>query len=275
MRPGDGGVGRRWAAAALLVLPAVAALAAASAFAQTGPPTGHPTAGNPVAAGRPAGPAKPSVTVLVMGDSLADGLWMMIAQRYARDREIRVVRGSLAATGFNRTDYGADLVRFMATRPVDLLFIQTGANDRQGSAALDGSGYAVFGTARWEEVYRARVARFLDVVREREVATIWVGLPIMREPTFDRDMRRIDAIHRDMAEAAGVAHVAAHALLAGPDGRYVEFAREATGALLRLRFEDGVHATAIGYKRMADAGLAGVKARFPGLAERLGLGEGR
>jgi uncharacterized protein len=210
-----------------------------------------------------------------MGDSLADGLWMMIAQRYARDREIRVVRASLAATGFNRTDYGGDLVRFMATRPVDLLFIQTGANDRQGSAALDGSGYAPFGTARWEEVYRARVARFLEVVRERAIATVWVGLPIMREPAFDRDMRRIDAIHRDMAAAAGVPHVAAYALLAGPDGRYQDFVREANGAFLRLRFEDGVHATPIGYKRMADAGLAAVKARFPGLAERLGLGEGR
>lgn len=250
-------------------------LAAAVAFAQSAPPAGHPAATQP-AAGRPAAaPKAPPLTVLVMGDSLADGLWMMVAQRYAREREIRVVRASLASTGFNRTDYGGDLERVLARGPVDLLFIQTGANDRQGSFALDGSGYAPFGTPRWEEVYRERVRRFLDVVRAREIATVWVGLPIMRERAFDRDMRRIDAVHRAMAAEAGVPHVDVYAALAAPGGAYQEFVREANGAFVRLRFEDGVHATPVGYRRMAEAGLDAVAAHFPALALRLGLVDGR
>jgi uncharacterized protein len=203
------------------------------------------------------------VTIVVFGDSLAEGLWGSLFRQFARDRNVRIVNAARASTGFNGDYYDAEFDRLLERGAIDLLVVQTGANDRQRVMALDGRNTAQFGTPRWFEFYSQRLNYFFARAQERGVPILWVGMPVMREAPFDRGMRLISRLHQEAAERHGALFLDIAGFTADDEGSFVEKLAMPGGRQRRFRHEDGVHFWEFGYDRVAAYVLSTIRARFP------------
>jgi uncharacterized protein len=203
------------------------------------------------------------VTIVVFGDSLAEGLWGSLYRRFAREPGVRIVNASRASTGFNADYYDAGLDRLLERGPIDLLVIQTGANDRQRVLGLDGRSKAPFGTPLWFDLYSQRLNYFFARVQQRRIPVLWVGMPVMRDAPFDRGMRLISRVQQAHAERHDATFLDIAAVTADEEGAFIEKLAGPGGRHRRFRHEDGVHFWEFGYDRVAAHVLATVRARFP------------
>jgi hypothetical protein len=192
------------------------------------------------------------VSFVVIGDSLAEGVWGSLYRRFYRTRAIRVVNAATASTGFNRTPYEDTLREVLDRRPADLVIMLTGANDAQDAWGLDGGAPAAFGTGPWQDLYRRRVRRFLDLVRERDLNLLWIGLPAMRSPTFEARIAQVREAQRELCAAYGVTYFDMHPVTCDDDGAYTNVRRDDQGRVRMTRYDDGVHFTEFGYELIGE-----------------------
>lgn len=192
------------------------------------------------------------VRIVVMGDSLAEGVWGSLYRRFVRTRTVRIVRAAASSTGFNRTPYEDTFREVLARHPIDTLVMLTGANDAQDAFGLDGGANGYFGTAAWHDLYRRRVRRFLDPVRESNTPLIWIGLPVMRSPSYESKIAQVRAAHRELCEAYQIPFFDLQAVMSGEDGGYTNVKRDDRGRLRVSRYEDGIHLTEFGYDAVAE-----------------------
>jgi uncharacterized protein len=202
-------------------------------------------------------------TIVVFGDSLAEGLWGSLFRHFARERGVRIVNAARASTGFNADYYDEQFDRLLERGPIDLLVVQTGANDRQRVMALDGRGTAQFATPRWFEFYSQRLNYFFARAQKRGVPILWVGMPVMRDAPFDRGMRLISRLHQEAAERHGALFLDIAGFTADDEGAFVEKLAMPGGRQRRFRHEDGVHFWEYGYDRVAAYVLSTIRTRFP------------
>ena len=204
-----------------------------------------------------------TVTIVVVGDSLAEGLWGGLYRRFARERGVRIVNAARASTGFNADSYDDEVDRLLARGRIDLLIVQAGANDRQRALALDGRRSAAFGSPRWFDFYAQRLTYFLARAQRRNVPILWIGLPVMRDERFDQGMRLISRLQRDYAEAHGALFLDIAHFTADAEGAFVETLPMPGRGMRRFRHEDGVHFWEFGYDRVAGEVVAAIRAGFP------------
>lgn len=205
------------------------------------------------------------VHIAVLGDSLGEGLWASLYRKYFRSRSVKVFNLAKASTGFNATPYEESLVTLAERHKIDLLIVQTGANDRQRVVSLDGEEKAHFASERWHLIYGQRLTYFLGVAQQRKIPVLWVGMPVMRDAPFDRGMRLISRMHQDHAERHGAQFLDIAGFTADDEGAFAEFVVQADGRRRRLRHGDGIHSWEFGYDRLATHVADAVRARFPGL----------
>lgn len=197
------------------------------------------------------------VTIAVVGDSLADGIWGGIYRKLYRDKRFSVYRGAKNSVGFGGGDLLDALDRAFEAGPVDAVVMMIGANDRRGIYANDGKLAAAYKSPQWPAAYRARVDKFMDSATAREVPLVWVLLPVMREDGAEVDSKQINTIVGEAAECHPlVATVPTRPLTADPDGKYAAYLKDAKGQQRLVRDSDGVHFTDYGYDMIADQVLA-------------------
>ncbi|MBN9086455.1 MAG: DUF459 domain-containing protein [Reyranella sp.] len=200
-------------------------------------------------------PAK--VTIAVVGDSLADGIWGGIYRKLYRDKRFSVYRGAKNSIGFGGGDLLDALDRPFEAGPVDAVVMMVGANDRRGIYATDGNLAAAYKSPQWPAAYRARVDRFMDSATGHLVPLVWVLLPVMRDDGADTDSRQINDIVCAAADSrALVATVPTRPLTIDPEGKYAAYLKDAKGQQRLVRDSDGVHFTDYGYDMIADQVLA-------------------
>ncbi|TGY87554.1 DUF459 domain-containing protein [Marinicauda algicola] len=224
----------------------------------------------------PASPAPP-VTIGVFGDSLADGLWVGLRWQLRGDNRVAdVVQLSEVSTGFANWTYrdiAAKTEEQLGLGRYDIAVVMFGSNDMQGIRDGTGSVHR-FRSAGWEAVYRERVRIVLDLLHDHGAQVIWVGLPVMRSAGYDANVRHLNAIFEEEAEAAGAVYVSTREVSAGPDGGYSGYLEDASGTPRLMRADDGIHFTLPGYRRIAapvaaviDAALADPELGRPRPAE--------
>lgn len=206
---------------------------------------------------RPAPPRSASsepVTIGVFGDSIADGLWVGLRWQLRGDPRIGdIVQLSEVSTGFANWTY-----RDVAAKTADQLsedrygiaVVMFGSNDMQGIRTGDGRVHR-FRSASWEEVYRERVRTVLDQLHEHGAQVIWVGLPVMRSTGYDANVRHLNAIFEEEAEAAGAVYVSVREVSSDADGAYSGYLETGSGVPRLMRADDGIHFTLPGYRRIA------------------------
>ncbi len=205
----------------------------------------------------------------VFGDSMADGVWAGLYRDLKDQPGVTVTKFSEVSTGLSRYDYvdiQAKTARQLDQQPVDVAVILFGTNDAQG-ISLDGQIHD-FGTEGWKRAYAKRIDDLVALLRSRDVAVYWVGLPRMKRATFDQMMALINAVVSERMEALHVPYVDTVALTSSGEGEYDAYlTNPATGRRQLVRANDGIHMSMAGYLRMSGAVAERLK-RDAGLADQ-------
>ena len=209
-------------------------------------------------------PAIPAVTPLaarlaqgplrigVFGDSMADGLYAGLYRDLRDEPRVTVTKFSEVSTGLSRYDYvdiQAKTERQIEETPIDVAVILFGTNDAQG-ISLDGVIHD-FGTEGWKAAYATRIDNLVAMLRSRDVAVYWVGLPRMKSARFDGRMALINGVVEARMRALGVPYLETTALTSNAEGRYEAYLPNDSGRKVLMRANDGIHMSMAGYLRMS------------------------
>lgn len=189
--------------------------------------------------------------VVVLGDSLADGVWAGLVQALADDPAVEVIKTSEAGNGLTRSDGAWDTI-VAALSPAETPNIAVavfGIADRR-SLRIEGSKVEV-GSEAWIVEYGRRVDALLKALKRRGAAVYWIGLPIMRGPNTRRDTEIMNNIFRERALLNGTKFISTWDGFADASGNYTDYGPDLTGKVRQLREEDGVHLTLRGYEKLA------------------------
>ena len=204
-------------------------------------------------------PRVPSSTdplrVLVIGDSLAGDLGRSLGRITAPGGLVSVELDYKPASGLSRPDYfdwSAELSSDIARFDPEIVVVMLGGNDAQ---SFEANGHVVQqGTDEWRAVYAQRVAALMAGGAAKERRVIWIGLPVMADPSFGELMRRQNDLYRAMAAGQErVSYVDTWTLFSGPDGRYAAYLPDASGRAAPMRQADGIHLSVAGAERLAYA----------------------
>ena len=204
----------------------------------------------------------------VFGDSMADGLWTGLYREMHQTPGVTVTKFSEVSTGLSRYDYvdiQSKTERQISEHPVDVAVILFGTNDAQG-ISIDGQVHA-FGSDGWKIAYAKRVDDLVAMLRGRDVAVYWVGLPKMKRASFDARMALINEVVSARMKALDVPYIETVALTSDADGDYDAYLTASdTGRRQLMRANDGIHMSMAGYLRITEPVAARLK-RDAGLTD--------
>jgi hypothetical protein len=196
--------------------------------------------------------AQGQLRIGVFGDSMADGLYTGLYRELDGTPGVTVTKFSEVSTGLSRYDYvdiHAKTTRQLDDQPVDVAVILFGTNDAQG-ISIDGVVHD-FGTDGWKAAYARRVDDLVALLRSRDVAVYWVGLPRMKRPTFDARMTIINDVVEGRMKALGVPYLETVDLTSNAEGEYEAYLSGAGGRRQLMRANDGIHMSMAGYLRIS------------------------
>ncbi|MDQ7813413.1 DUF459 domain-containing protein, partial [Brevundimonas sp.] len=188
----------------------------------------------------------------VFGDSMADGLYTGLYRDLRDEPKVTVTKFSEVSTGLSRYDYvdiQAKTQRQIGETPIDVAVILFGTNDAQG-ISLDGVIHH-FGTEGWKAAYATRIDNLVAMLRSRDVAVYWVGLPRMKSARFDGRMALINEVVEARMRALGVPYLETTALTSNGEGGYEAYLPNDSGRKVLMRANDGIHMSMAGYLRMS------------------------
>lgn len=209
--------------------------------------TEQPTPPAPVVLGEGSG-------VLVLGDSMIAGvLGSTLEQTLARGTSLPVTRAAQLGTGLSRPD----VFDWMKVVPPLLkrdrpkyVVVSLGANDatnlREGDEAVD------YGTARWKQVYAARVEAMMRALTADGTRVLWLALPPMRDSRLQARATFVNGLFTQTArKVRGVEVMPLDVLVGDAEGRYATFVTEPDGRPRRYRLDDGVHLAPAGARAVS------------------------
>lgn len=190
--------------------------------------------------------------VVVLGDSLGDGLWSGLYRAFEDDATLEFIQRAKPSTGFARPDsydWTAEAAELLKKETYQIAVVMFGANDAQ--AIKVGKDWLKVGSEGWHDVYGKRVEAFIKKLRAANVAVYWVGLPIMRSPGQNSDAEALNEVYREKAFINGAKFIDTWNGFTDEGGRYSAYGPDMTGQVKRLRADDGVHFTMRGYLKLA------------------------
>lgn len=194
-------------------------------------------------------------TILIFGDSMADGVWGGLTRALIRDTSIKLVRRGKNGTGLARPDvydWPANLPALLETEKPDIAIVSFGLNDRQDTFAA-GRREHYFRTEAWKTSYIERIQTILTPLKEKQIPTFWIGLPIMRDATVSKDAEFLNGLYEPAVVAAGASFFPIWDLSTDGTHDYTTHVKGADGRLRSLRNEDGMHFSPAGYDLLAQA----------------------
>ena len=198
--------------------------------------------------------ARGRLRIGVFGDSMADGLWTGLYRELNDTPGVTVTKFSEVSTGLSRYDYvdiQAKTARQIGEEPIDVAVILFGTNDAQG-ISMDGQIHP-FGTDGWKAAYGKRIDDLVAMLRGRDVAVYWVGLPKMKRASFDQKMTIINGVVATRMAALAVPFIPTVAETSNADGDYDAYLTDPDSGRRRLmRANDGIHMSMAGYLRLTE-----------------------
>jgi hypothetical protein len=202
--------------------------------------------------------------VLVVGDSQAQGLAAGLQRQYRHDPSWRVIDQSRIATGLyspSRFNWPFAVSGIAAAEPGSVAVVMFGANDRPLVRRHGRINEALLKS--FMASYGADAFAVAQALKQHCPTVIWVGHPIVRDPTFAEDMVLLNIIFERQSIAAGAVWFPSWPLFVDAHGDYAPYGKGTDGETTRLRADDGVHCTTAGYDVLAHALLPVIAAHRP------------
>jgi hypothetical protein len=197
-----------------------------------------------------------TVRVGVFGDSFGIGIWDGLYRQLRRGKGFEVLRFGREATGFTRynmLDLAERARQQLAEQPIDVAVISYGANDAIPFYA--DNRLQPLMSAGWQRIVGERIDQFVAVARSTGATVYWVGLPAMRDPELDANIRAMNALYAAHMRRLAVPFIDTRPLSVDASGHYAAHLPDATGTPQLMRTPDGLHMIGIGYERITH-GLA-------------------
>ena len=154
----------------------------------------------------------------------------------------RIASGLERPDVFNWFTHIREVMENDKPRAVVLMF---GGNDDHGfmTGIPEGREVGTFGSPSWRAEYRRRVASVIDTVTRNGAYLVWIGLPISRDAN---QTLRFDVINSILQTEAAkrkrrVSYLDTYFFFAGENGGFAQYIEDATGKLVKMRADDGVH----------------------------------
>ena len=187
--------------------------------------------------------------VLVIGDSLGDGLWSGLYRAFEQDANLEFVKRAKVNGGLLSANWESDLDDALKDGNYQIAVVMYGANDDQSIKV--GKDWVKVGSEAWRQPYGERVEKVIKKLRAANLAIYWVGLPIMRSPTQSADAESMNEVYREKAFINGAKYVDTWNGFMDEGGRFSAYGPDMTGQVKRLRADDGVLFTMRGYVKLA------------------------
>jgi len=191
--------------------------------------------------------------VLVLGDSIGEGLSFGLSKAFLNDRTIKLTNKAKWGTGFSRRKFIGRPREFnplLTSLKPDIVVITVGAIDATASIREGRKKYA-FSSPEWLKIYSNRVDSFLKRLKKVKTAVYWVGLPIMRDPNINENMNILNELFREKAHLNNIKFIDSWNGFVDQYGNYSPYGPDLDGRVLRLRHKDGIRFTRIGYLKLA------------------------
>jgi len=165
-----------------------------------------------------------------------------------------VVQRAVGDTGLARPDYynwPASLRAELTPYRPEIVVVFLGGDDAQ--SFVDNGQVVAYGTTRWRTDYAARVGALMSEATLAGAHVMWVGMPIMANPTFSGEMQQLNTIYAQEASAhAGVVYFPSWGVFTDT-GAFSPYLADGSGDEVLVRNPDGVHLTNAGDDRLAQA----------------------
>src|SRR5690606_27667054 len=188
----------------------------------------------------------------VIGDGMAEGLFSALSETFRSDTRVRVPNRLHSLNGLIRLRPD-DFFKFEETiksEPLHIAVIMLGISDRVALRAPDGRRVNV-GTEEWKEEYGRRIDRITRALKRHGAAIYWVGLPIVRRPDVNEDVRMLNSVMRERALLNNVKFIDVYETFADETGQYTQYGPDLTGKQRLLRHGDGISLTTVGNRKLA------------------------
>lgn len=191
--------------------------------------------------------------VLMVGDDLADGLLYGMTEAFTGDTRVEINKRHQVISGLTRNDFDdrlRNLEDLIAKEPHSVAVVLMGAWDRNSLKDANGKRLAV-GSVEWRSAYGQRVDRVVRALKGRNMAVYWVGLPNVRRPDMDEDVKMMNEIIRERVYVNGMKYIDAYSGFVDEQGGFSAYGPDQTGKMRLLREGDGVYLTSAGNRKLA------------------------
>jgi uncharacterized protein len=190
----------------------------------------------------------------VLGDGLAEGLTGGLQQAFEKDGTIKIIgsaRSTMSLSRPDRNDWATEIDELIKTQPMNIAVIMVGLNDARNIRQPDGK-VVRWNTDEWRAAYGKEVDKLIKVMKDRNIAVYWVGLPVMAEAQSNEAMGIINDVVREHAYIGGAKFIDTWSGFADQSGNFAAFGPDLTGQNQRLREADGITFTARGNRKLAN-----------------------
>lgn len=201
--------------------------------------------------------------IQVYGDGLADGLADGLNDALGKEAGVALARRPQAIGGLLRGDPRDELrvlERELQKNAPHIALIMPSMVLRLPWREGFDRRFPPNSMARQEEIERRRDAwkaqrgLYIDhvtrMLRRRNVAVYWVGLPIMRHPLTADDAQIINAMVRERAILNGGKYIDTYTLFADAAGAYSSYGPDLDGKARQMREQDGIHLSWYGNRKL-------------------------
>jgi TPR repeat protein len=207
---------------------------------------------------------KPSqnITIAVIGDSLAMGVWAAIYRRLRPFQHFTVHNEAVTSGGLTAYDWQRKVKKLLKKHHVHIAVIVLGTNDGQ-VLLQNGKRRISYKSEPWKAAYVQRVHNLMRLLDTRKVPTYWVGLPVMRRENMRDQVVMLNRFYEESAPLfAAVRFLPTRSLTVNEEGKYSAYLK-VDGRKRLVRARDGIHFTVRGYDILADYTLKNIFDDFP------------
>jgi hypothetical protein len=202
------------------------------------------------------------MSILVVGDSLGEGVYAGLYKAAQRERAVvinRIAKVGSGLTSFREGEWEKDFPDIMTRFQPNVAVVMTGGNDPQPLILPDGRRRCAFKSEEWVRTYQERVDLLIRSFAHQHVSTFWLGMPVMREADYDQNMQYISGVIESKVKEQGATFIPLRPFTVDENGQYRPFHKDPDGRLRRFRAEDGKHFTPDGYEVLGRHIMAVIK----------------
>jgi hypothetical protein len=192
--------------------------------------------------------------ILVIGDSHAEGMLLGLVEAFGTDPRLQLTRKHRAIASLLKADLDEELKALDADlareRPL-IAIVMLGIYDRIPFRPPAGRRSNI-GSDDWKAEYGRRVDLVMKLLKRRNIAVYWAGLPPLRRPDANEDAKMMNEIFRERAYLNGQKFIDIYTGFADEEGDYTPTGPDLTGDMRTMRASDGIHFTPAGNRKLAN-----------------------